>query len=378
MLNVDYKIVAKALATRLKRVLESIIDPHQTGFMSGRNILNNIRRAMEVLEYTSVMHTPAILASIDYEKCFDMLEHHAIWGAMRQYNFEEGIINMIQCLFNGFNSCIVSNGYVSQTFPISRSVHQGSPISSFLFLIAGQILTYLVKTNPKIKGINLNGTEYVISQFADDTDMFLEFNQETITQLVKTFETVQKNMGLHVNYDKTTLYRMGSIAKSNAKIYTARAFQWTNIPPNILGVNIMKYNDKDILNENFMPILDKTKCIINQWSNRNLSLSGKVLVVNTLVASLFVYKMSVLPNVSYDVILEFERIINLYLGNGKPCRISLDILKLPKQQGGLRLVDLFKRQLSLKAQWVVTITQSPEWADIAYVYLNTQLKEKIW
>lgn len=66
MLNVDYKILAKALATRLKKVLPQIIDHDQTGFMANRNISSNIRRAMEVAEFAREHQVPCMLMSIDY------------------------------------------------------------------------------------------------------------------------------------------------------------------------------------------------------------------------------------------------------------------------------------------------------------------------
>ena len=36
LLNVDYKIVTKAIAKRLEKVLPSIINPDQTGYVKGR------------------------------------------------------------------------------------------------------------------------------------------------------------------------------------------------------------------------------------------------------------------------------------------------------------------------------------------------------
>ena len=48
MLTVDYKILAKLLATRLKRVLPTIIAPHQTGFMEGRQISVTIRTSIDI------------------------------------------------------------------------------------------------------------------------------------------------------------------------------------------------------------------------------------------------------------------------------------------------------------------------------------------
>lgn len=132
------------------------------------------------------------------------------------------------------------------------------------------------------------------------------------------------------------------------------------------------------MQSNFAGLLDKCKTILNSWQNRQLSLSGKVIVINSLIASLFVYKFSVLPNVPFSFITEFEDIISKFLGNGKKSRIPLRILQLSKSQGGLRLVDLFKRQIALKAQWVISIRDSEKWANIAYTYLNPYIKERIW
>lgn len=46
------------------------------------------------------------------------------------------------------------------------------------------------------------------------------------------------NTGLLVNYDKTNVYRVGSLADTDAKIYTTKEFNWTNEPISLLGVLI--------------------------------------------------------------------------------------------------------------------------------------------
>lgn len=88
--------------------------------------------------------------------------------------------------------------------------------------------------------------------------------------------------------------------------------------------------------------------------------------------------MSVLPNVPFAFIAKFEELVQDFLGNGKRLRIPLAYLKRHKENGGLKLVDLFKRQMALKAQWVVTIKQSESWQEIVYPQLNQTLKDKIW
>ena len=49
LLNCDYKIAAKAVATRMKMVLPDIINNDQTGFLKGRSIGENVRLLNSVI-----------------------------------------------------------------------------------------------------------------------------------------------------------------------------------------------------------------------------------------------------------------------------------------------------------------------------------------
>ena len=51
LLNIDYKIATKAIANRLKKIINKIISPNQTGFIKGRYIGENIRLIQEVIEH---------------------------------------------------------------------------------------------------------------------------------------------------------------------------------------------------------------------------------------------------------------------------------------------------------------------------------------
>ena len=71
LLNIDYKIISKALAERLKLVLHEIIHPDQRGCVPGRFIGENIRHIDDILfEMENVNPHPLILM-FDQEKAFD-------------------------------------------------------------------------------------------------------------------------------------------------------------------------------------------------------------------------------------------------------------------------------------------------------------------
>lgn len=377
MLNCDYKIFAKALANRLKKVLPDLISPEQTGFMAHRNISTNIRRTIEIIEYTKKRNVPAFIMSADFEKCFDLIEHRSVWGTLQNFNFGPLFIAQVKLLFNNFTSKVQNNGYLTAAIPITRSLHQGCPISAFLQIICAQNMTNLIKNNNKIQGITLYGLKQTISQFADDTDLFLNYDQQTLDEVLKTFHLLQQNIGFKLNYNKTTLYRIGSLANTNAKLYSLRPLNWTNEPITVLGV-LISNNMQNIVIDNFRPIFTKLDGILKNWAARSVTLTGRILIVNTLIASMFVYKMQVLCNIPYKMIELFNEMISLYLWKDKKPKIALKQLMLDKTEGGLRLVDLFYRQMALKAQWVSFIKDNDFWSTVAYNQLCPIAKERIW
>ena len=118
------------------------------------------------------------------------------------------------------------------------------------------------KENPDMKGIQIYDLIALISQLADDTNLFLKFEPVTLNGVIKMLSTIEQHVGLKVNYDKTKLYRIGSLANSDAKIYTIKEFTWTNNPVDVLGVQIS--NDiENIMEVNYQHVITKVDTVIN-------------------------------------------------------------------------------------------------------------------
>ena len=75
LLNVDYKIATKAIANRIKDVLQTLIHGSQTGFLKGRYIGENIRVIFDIIDYLNENNKPGLLFFADFEKAFDSLDH---------------------------------------------------------------------------------------------------------------------------------------------------------------------------------------------------------------------------------------------------------------------------------------------------------------
>ena len=243
-------------------------------------------------------------------------------------------------------------------------------------MYCAEILAIKLRKDDRIEGLPINDILYLLGQFADDMDAYLRGTAQSIDAFFDCIEWYHHISGFTVNYDKTTVYRIGSLRDSNAIFYTQRHLTWTNGPVNILGVWIARSDES--IQMNYNPLLEKAKTILSSWSKRSLSLYGKVNIINTLIASLFVYRMLVLPVIGKDMIKRLEDMITKFLWSNGTSKISLKILKCSKESGGLNLVDFYKKDLALKVSWINIIKEDIYLANLAYRIIAPELKELIW
>ena len=70
LLNVDYKILSKILATRMEKVLPQLINWDQTGFMKNRSMYQNLFDLLNAVHYCELKKMEKLLISFDFEKAF--------------------------------------------------------------------------------------------------------------------------------------------------------------------------------------------------------------------------------------------------------------------------------------------------------------------
>lgn len=62
-----YKIIAKLMAARLARVMETIISGTQNAFLKGRNILDGVVALNEIMDHARKGGKPCMLFKVDFE-----------------------------------------------------------------------------------------------------------------------------------------------------------------------------------------------------------------------------------------------------------------------------------------------------------------------
>lgn len=360
----------------MKKYLHQLISEDQTGFMKNRNIATNIRKVIDIDEYCYQNDIDAIVLSVDFEKCFDSVEISSLPGILKYFNFGDNFSGWVMTLFRNMMICTMNNGYTSDYFTPTRGLFQGNPIASFLYLLAGQVLNDQIANNPRIKGIQFENKQIKSIQFADDLNMPLMFEQETLSEAFHEIQLFKQQVGLRINLQKLLIYRIGAI-RDNTCILNSHGIPWENKCLKILGIEVTK-DKTEMEKQNIEPLIVKMEAIANSWTSRGLSLVGKVLIINTLLMSLLVYRVAVLPSLTGEYVRKINKVWSAFLWSGKRPKIAWSILIAPKRHGGMGLSDVVKRDLSLKVQWVSYYFRDSVVRFLADNLLQNKVGELLW
>lgn len=88
--NVLYKIMAKVLSNRLKRLLSDIISENQSAFVPGRSIYDNVLVAFEIVQYMKRKHKGLegdVALKLDISKAYDRVSWRYLRAVMRRMGF---------------------------------------------------------------------------------------------------------------------------------------------------------------------------------------------------------------------------------------------------------------------------------------------------
>jgi hypothetical protein len=130
-----YKIIAKVLANRMRRVMGRIISKPQNAFVKGRQILDLVLIANECLNRMLKSEEPGVLCKLDMEKAYDHVDWNFLLYLLRRCGFREKWCLWIKhCISSAFFLVLI-NGVLFGFFGSSHRVRQGDPLSLFFICL---------------------------------------------------------------------------------------------------------------------------------------------------------------------------------------------------------------------------------------------------
>jgi hypothetical protein len=87
LLNVSFKIFTKVATNRVTQIVQKVISPSQTAFLSGRNIMEGVIVLHETIHEMHRKKQNGIIFKIDFEKAYDKVNWSFIQQTLRMKGF---------------------------------------------------------------------------------------------------------------------------------------------------------------------------------------------------------------------------------------------------------------------------------------------------
>ena len=258
--------------------------------------------------------------------------------------------------YKNVSSCILNNGFFSESALLERGVRQGDPLSPYLFVTAVEILPIAIRSDSNIRGVKVGG---------DQTKVLALSDIPSVERLLAVLNAFERCFGLKMNLKKTKAMWIGAYKGSSPK---PLHLDWVTGVKN-LGI-YFSCQKEEVTVHNFEERLNQIQKTINLWSMRGLSLFGKVTIIKTFLIPKLLYVSSIIET-PYDILRRMERMIYKFLWKG-PDKVTRNSVINTLEQGGLNLTDIETQVKALRLSWIPRILDERKGAWKSYS--NFQLR----
>jgi len=314
-----YKILAKVLANRLRGVIGSVISDTQSAFIKGRQILDGILVANEIVDEARRSKKELILFKVDFEKAYDSIDFDYLDEVMRNMGFPTLWRKWINECIRTATASVLVNGSPTDEFSLGRGLRQGDPLSPFLFLLAAEgfhVLMESLKVNDLFVGYTVGRSDMTVVshlQFADDTLILGVKSWANIRSMRAILLLFEALSGLKVNFSKSHLVGVNvamSWLSEAASMLSCKVgailFVYLGLP---ISGNVRRISF-------WNPLITRIRTRLSGWKLKHLSFGGRLVLLKSVLSSLPVYALSFFKAPS-GIVSSIESILNcFFLGGG--------------------------------------------------------------
>uniref|UniRef100_A0A8D0E7E3 ribonuclease H n=1 Tax=Salvator merianae TaxID=96440 RepID=A0A8D0E7E3_SALMN len=340
LLNNDYKVFASIMATRLKQVLQEFIHQDQAGFLPKRQMKDNIRSIIDVIEYLeSHNEVQAALIFLDAEKAFDNLNWNFMFNLLDMMNFGGNFTKWIRAIYTIQSAQLTINGEVTQKNSIQKGTRQGCPLSPLLFILVLEVMNRAIRQETNIEGLKIKKEDYRLRAFADDIVIILKDPKESIETVKHVIETFGRVAGLKINEKKTKILVKNMTKEEQEDLGRKSDFDIEK-KVKYLGVWLTKRN-LALYQNSYVKLWSQVKQDLERWSKLKLSLLGRISVLKMNVLPRVMFLFQSIPIIIKDeVFKKWQKDLTRFIWQGKKPRIRFKLMQDAKERGGLGLPNL--------------------------------------
>jgi hypothetical protein len=296
--NVIYKIITKVIATRLKPILPFIISKEQAGYVEGRQIMDSVILANEVIHSLKMTKIPGMLIKLDLSKYFDRVSWQYLRSMLESFGFDKQWVNWVLKLTSSAFFSILVNGVPSQPFSPSRGIRQGDPLSPFLFVLMAEGLGRYIKATileGSLKGLPLHNIHPAPShsQFVDDTLLMNTPTAREATKLNSILSDFTEASGMILNLDKSKLYFFNTPIAVQNHISRLLGIPKSSLPSNYLGIPLTGEPTRSISWDSLLLSISHR---LSNWTFRPLNIAARLVLLKSVLQALPTYLFTALAS----------------------------------------------------------------------------------
>ena len=268
---------------------------------------------------------------------------------LEKFGFGLNFRNAIKMLYKNSNNSVTNNGWVSESFTISRGIRQGCPISALLYILSAEIMAENIRNNRTIRGIKIGRNhEIKLTQLADDTTIFLQ-SENSIPILIEELKRFSEVSGLILNMSKTKGLLLG---RNRRHIHKIHGIDFSLSTIKALGI-YFSTNRQECMQLNLNKLIEDIQNLLSSWKRRKLTYIGKITVIKALALPKcnYMYLLQRLTPTK-EILDKIERLFFKFLWDDKNDRIKRKQIIQSYENGGLKMPDIKSQLQTLQIKWI--------------------------
>ncbi|KAJ4754476.1 RNA-directed DNA polymerase (reverse transcriptase)-related family protein [Rhynchospora pubera] len=317
--------------------------------------------ASESISFLHKKKIAAVLLKVDFAKAFDSVSWCFLTNLLIERGFPPLWISWVLNILRSSTSAVLVNGKEYQTFRHYRGFRQGDPLSPMLFILVADALQRFVTNATHLMAPPILLPPHTL-QFADDTAIILEAHPLNLRIVMRILRVFADLTGLSINSNKSCFVPIAMKQEHIPIVQSILDCQAKGSQISYLGLPLLIKKLKKV---HFQPLLAAIQRRLQGWKSKFLSFAGRLTLVKSVLTAMPLHYMQVirLPKWVINQIDKMRRNF-LWKGNDKclggHCLVNWDKCCMPKQHGGLGILNLKTQNEALLAKWIWVLLTKPD------------------